>query len=275
MGKLKFELSKYFTKNRNSKKSLYLDVMIMFLISLTLFFYILKTYTLSPQTEKIIYFIDEFILVIFVFEFFIRFWLEKSKMDFIKSKFTWLDAIAIFPTFLGFGHLHFLKILRIFRFFRYMSKYLTLSHIHYDKITIERIFLGRIIFTLFTILFISSSVIYEVENIENPKINNFHNSLYLTIMTVTTVGYGDVVPITELGKFSIMVIIISGILLLPWQVGILVRYMTHHKTQNEKTCNTCGLKTHDIDSRFCKHCGSKIFKKIGKKESEEDYFKNF
>jgi voltage-gated potassium channel len=111
---------------------------------------------------------------------------------------------------------------------------------------------------IFTLVIILGSIMYLVENGENG-FNNIPDSIYWAIVTITTVGYGDISPVTSLGKFiaSIMMFIGYGIIAVP--TGILTTDLAlaiRSKKPGHETCPACGREGHDGDAKFCKYCGS-------------------
>jgi voltage-gated potassium channel len=113
---------------------------------------------------------------------------------------------------------------------------------------------------VFTLIVILGSVMYLVEGGEN----GFHSipeSIYWAVVTVTTVGYGDISPATPLGKViaSIMMLIGYGIIAVP--TGILtteIAAKTRQKTESTEACPSCGREGHDADARHCKWCGAAL-----------------
>ena len=104
-------------------------------------------------------------------------------------------------------------------------------------------------------------MIYTTEHSINPQINNFEDALYFSIISVTTVGYGDVVPLTQSGKWISMIVILSGVILIPWHLGVLMKFLVENSKKDRVICKSCGLSFHDRDAVHCKACGSKIYQK--------------
>ncbi|MFN4876442.1 MAG: potassium channel family protein, partial [Aphanizomenon sp.] len=78
------------------------------------------------------------------------------------------------------------------------------------------------------------------------------------IVTMTTVGFGDVIPISELGRLLTVLMILTGVTLIPWQIGDLIRRLVKTANQVEIVCQGGGLAFHDGDSGFCKRCGKQL-----------------
>jgi len=109
------------------------------------------------------------------------------------------------------------------------------------------------------IFFISSGLFYAVESAANPTVKNFGDAFYFTVVTLATVGFGDIIPLSAAGRMVTVVMIISGIILIPWQVSRLVREWIHIATKQDIICTQCGLRYHDRDASHCKSCGKVIY----------------
>ncbi len=83
-------------------------------------------------------------------------------------------------------------------------------------------------------------------------------AFYFVIVTMTTVGYGDVTPLSETGRAMTLLMILTGILFIPWQLGELIKQAVKTANLVEKECPGCNLARHDSDAKFCKQCGTKL-----------------
>jgi voltage-gated potassium channel len=114
---------------------------------------------------------------------------------------------------------------------------------------------------LFTIVFVYSGLIYQVEHRVNAEdFGTFLDAFYFSVVTMTTVGFGDVTPTSEAGRLMTVLMILTGIALIPWQLGDLIKQLLKTANQVEKACSGCSLPFHDADAQFCKICGSKLNK---------------
>jgi len=93
--------------------------------------------------------------------------------------------------------------------------------------------------------------------------------MYFSIVTLTTVGYGDVTPLSPAGKIVTIIMILSGIALIPWQLGKLIKILFVEATKTKIVCHKCELEDHERDSLHCRRCGAKL-KKVKVKKVEGD-----
>ncbi|MBN3898986.1 MAG: two pore domain potassium channel family protein [Nostoc sp. NOS(2021)] len=121
---------------------------------------------------------------------------------------------------------------------------------------------ARILLTLFIlvmIILICSVLIYHFEHPrDSTKFLTRLDALYFTVVTMTTVGFGDVAPTSQPGRFLTVVMILIGITLIPWQVANLINLVFKTANQIETDCFGCGLAFHDVNAGFCKMCGAKL-----------------
>ena len=252
-------LRPYFSNRRaDLEEHVKFDFFILFLITLSCILYIVLTYELPQMWYYIFITLDYIVLILFVIEFFLRLYYTESRKQFFTDKYTYFDIIAIFPFFFGFNTQYF-RIIRIFRFLRFTNAYLDYARKDFHLST-EKIFVFRIVFSLVCVLFVSSGLILTVEKDINPNVESFDDALYFSLVSVTTVGYGDITPLTQIGKIITMLVIIFGVVLIPYNIGSLLNHITNKQHYKEEECKTCGLYLHEYDARFCKHCGTKLKK---------------
>ncbi|MGL5083219.1 MAG: ion transporter [Microcoleaceae cyanobacterium] len=228
----------------------------LILVSATLF--VIETYSISPELRIQFRVLDRAILLCFAVEYCIRFWVAERKFKFLLHPLSIIDLIVISPLFLGFVNISFLRIVRWFRvlrLIRFIDVKISIFQIHRE----DGIILARIIFTLIIIIFVFSGLIYQVENPINPNVfRTFLDAVYFCVVTMTTVGFGDVTPQSQAGRFLTILMILIGIALIPWQVGDLIKQLLKTTQLMEVKCSTCSWSAHDLDAQFCKQCGTKL-----------------
>jgi voltage-gated potassium channel len=237
-----------------------INLLIMAFILLSSLIFVAETYPIPESIRTSLEAIDTLILVFFVIEYLIRFCYASNKKRFIFSPLSLIDLVAILPFFLGLNNIQFIRIFRWFRILR-LVRFINLK-IYFLRINSEDgVIFTRILFTLFTIVFVYSGLIYQVEHRVNAEdFGTFLDAFYFSVVTMTTVGFGDVTPTSEAGRLMTVLMILTGIALIPWQLGDLIKQLLKTANQVEKACSGCSLPFHDADAQFCKICGSKLNK---------------
>ena len=172
--------------------------------------------------------------------------------------FRWLsviDLVVIFSLFspifianLGFLRIiRSLQVLRLFKVSRYLRGHSGAKFIVHNKEVIS----GALNLVIF--LFLMTLLIYVSQVDVNPGINNYLDAMYFTITTLTTTGFGDIVPVGWEGELLVIVVMIFGITLFVH----LARSM-FKKPKLDYLCRNCGLSRHEFDAIHCKHCGATI-----------------
>ncbi|MBD2205490.1 ion transporter [Calothrix sp. FACHB-1219] len=220
--------------------------------------FVAETYNIPDNIRFQLNIVDTAIFIIFVVEYVLRLWSAENKVKYFLSLYSIIDLIAILPFFLGAVDLSFIRLLRWFRILR-LIRFIDRRFFFGSISTEDGVIFARILFTLFAIIFVYSGLIYQVEHPVNPQgFATFLDALYFSIVTMTTVGFGDVTPASELGRWLTVLMILTGIALIPWQVGDLIKRLVKTANQVETICTNCGLAFHDADARFCKSCGAKL-----------------
>ncbi|MCH4551548.1 ion transporter [Aestuariibaculum sp. L182] len=176
---------------------------------------------LKPHTRKVLHYVDLFIVAVFTIEYFLRIYLARHKFKFIFSFFGLIDLLAILPFYLSIGvdlralrALRFLSVFRILKLIRYSK---AIHHfVRAIKSAKEEILL--FIFATLILIFFSAVGIYYFEHEQQPEyFSSVFDSLWWAVITLTTVGYGDVYPITVGGRiFTFFILMIGlGIIAIP------------------------------------------------------------
>lgn len=205
--------------------------------------------------------------ILFTIEYILRLSCLHTPHKFVFSLFGVIDLLALIPSYLSFIFvgaqsllvLRALRLLRIFRIFRLVH---FISEMRFLTVAMVRSMRKISIFILFvlTCVIILGSVIYLVED-DNPGFSSIPQSVYWAIVTITTVGYGDVAPATPLGKFIASFIMLLGYGIIAVPTGIVTTEMAHayrEKGHSANACPGCGREGHDNDAKFCKFCGTKL-----------------
>lgn len=235
-----------------------INLILLFLILLSSAIFVVETYPISENFFRRLELIDNSILVCFAIEYLLRFWCAEQKIKFVFSFFSIIDLLAILPIFPGILELSFIRLIRWFRILR-LIRFLKLKIYIFRIGTEDGVIFARILLTLFSIIFIFSGLIYQVEHPVNPEsFKTFLDAVYFSVVTMTTVGFGDVIPISEKGRLLTVLMILTGITLIPYQLKDLIKQLLKTANKTERVCSGCGFSSHDIDAKFCKICGTEL-----------------
>lgn len=243
-----------------------------FIIILNLFIcalFVIDTYPVSAATKALLWKAEVIIVLFFIMEYAARLYGAKSRLKQLVDVYSIIDLIAILPTLAllvlpvfgitpNFGFVKLIRIFRVFRIFRFL-RFTADPEFFFGSITVQLLKVVRLVLTIFMIFFISSGLFFYVEQDANTNVQNFGDAFYFTVVALTTVGFGDITPQSDAGQWVTVLMILSGIILIPWQVSRVVREWVHMASKEEITCPGCGLRYHDRDASHCKACGHLIF----------------
>lgn len=216
--------------NDNSR-SRYFSFFIQALILLSIITFSIETIPdLKPQTRTVLQSIEAFCVVVFTVEYILRIYVADNKPKFIFSVFGIIDILAILPFYLSFGiDLRSLRALRFIRLFRIlkMARYnRALSHFT-RAIMVAKEEILLFLFVTFILIYFAAVGIYYFESQAQPEhFSSIFDSLWWAIITLTTVGYGDVYPITVGGRVFTFIILMIGLGIVAIPTGIISSALT-------------------------------------------------
>lgn len=211
------------------------------------------------------------ITIFFTIEYLLRFYVVKNKGAYLFSFFGLVDLLSILPSYLGLfiaggQFLSIIRVLRLIRIFRILnlSEYTQSGLLIMGALRESR--KKIIVFLIFILLMVSAfgGVMYVVES-GHPE-SGFESipiSIYWAIVTITTVGYGDISPVTPIGRFLASVVMILGYAVIAVPTGIVTAEMgkfRQSKMDFTQHCDACGATDHPKDSKFCWNCGESLHK---------------
>lgn len=223
--------------------------------------------SLHQRYGNIFYVIEWCFTGIFTLEYILRLLSVKRPMQYVFSFLGVVDLLALIPMYLsvlltGAQSLLVLRALRLLRIFRIFKLTHFLSEMSFLGVALKSSAKKISIFMLavLTLVVILGSIMYLVESEENG-FKSIPDSIYWAIVTITTVGYGDISPVTPLGKLIASVIMLLGYGIIAVPTGIVTTEMAllaRSKRYSVETCPGCGKEGHDKDANFCKICGEKL-----------------
>lgn len=252
------EQTEFYLKDLETPIGKAINLIIAALVLVSSGIFVAQTYNIPTSIRLQLDVIDTAILIVFAVEYLLRLWSAEDKIKYIFSFYGIIDLLTILPFFTGVVDISFIRLLRWFRILR-LIRFINGKFLFGSISTEDGMIFTRILFTLFAIVFVYSGLIYQVEHPVNPQsYSTFLDAFYFSVVTMTTVGFGDVTPISELGRLLTVLMILTGVALIPWQVGDLIRRLVKTANQIETVCSGCALAFHDMDAEFCKKCGTKL-----------------
>ncbi len=199
--------------------------------------------------------------IIFTIEYVVRIVCSKNPFTYIKSFFGIVDLISIVPAYLsllipGAQFLLVTRTIRLLRVFRVLklARYLQESRVLLQALGASRykvtVFLGVVL----TVILILGTIMHLVEA-GNPGFSTIFHGMYWSIVTMTTVGYGDVVPLTGVGKLLASIIMVMGYGIIAVPTGIISVEINQAMRQPMIKCNICGTGKAHQQAKFCHECG--------------------
>ena len=243
------------------------DVVLIVCIIVSVLAVILDSVTgIRDRYGRELYLVEWFFTVIFSIEYVLRLLSARKPLRYARSFFGIVDLLTVIPTYLdlllpGSRFLLVIRILRVLRIFRvlklarYVGEANTLLQAVHASGRKIMVFLMAII----TIVVILGSMMYLVEGAEHG-FTSIPVSIYWAIVTLTTVGYGDISPKTPVGQALAVIVMVLGYSIIAVPTGIFSVELTKaYKGRYElKSCPECGSPGHDEDARHCKYCGSEL-----------------
>ncbi|MDF1575291.1 MAG: ion transporter [Bacteroidales bacterium] len=245
------------------------DVLLLWMIILSVTVVILESVSSLMEAHHQIFISTEwFFTIVFSLEYLLRIYSSPRPWRYISSFYGIIDIMAILPTYLGLisdqatflltiRALRLLRMFRVLKLGRYISEAAIL--VRALKMSIHKIivFFGAVM----SLVLILGSILYLIEGEENG-FTSIPQSIYWAIVTVTTVGYGDLAPVTVLGKIIASMAMLTGYSIIAVPTGIITVEMgkAAKASLNSRpaSCTNCGHKQHDKDARYCKICGTRI-----------------
>ncbi|WPJ94470.1 ion transporter [Coraliomargarita algicola] len=223
--------------------------------------------SIAPQTRQLLYILEWIITGLFTAEYILRLYVSDKPARYSRSFFGVVDLLAILPTYIdllipGAHYLMLLRVLRVLRIFRVLklAKYIGEANTLMRAMRSSARKIAVFIFAVLILVLILGSLMYLIEGAEYG-FTSIPKSVYWAIVTLTTVGYGDISPQTPLGQFVASIIMIIGYGIIAVPTAIVTAEMTHPATpssDSDPICPACGWESHDHDATYCKVCGDKL-----------------
>ena len=224
--------------------------------------------SIHQQYGDILRIFEWIVTILFTIEYFLRIYAVNKPLKYIFSFMGIIDLLAIIPTYLIFifPAAHFftvvrsIRLIRVFRVFK-LSHYLRGAHTMQIALRSSRPKIIVFLFFVMILVIVLGTLMYIIEGSADTKgFDNIPNSIYWAIVTLTTVGYGDVFPATAFGKVVASFIMILGYGIIAVPTGIVTAEFSRKKREKVSTqaCPDCTTEGHEVDAKFCKKCGAEL-----------------
>ncbi len=246
------------------------DVVLLWSIMLSVAAVLLESVdSISKDYGTLLYGLEWVFTILFTIEYVIRVFCVRRPVLYIRSFYGIVDLLSILPTYLSllFGGsqalivIRALRLLRVFRVFK-LARYVGEASILTEALRASRAKITVFILTVLSIVLIVGSLMYLIEGIDpDSKFTSIPTSIYWTIVTMTTVGYGDLAPQTVAGKTLASIVMIVGYGIIAVPTGIVTAELSVATIKRRVTtvlCTNCHKDGHDPDAKHCKFCGTPL-----------------
>jgi voltage-gated potassium channel len=245
------------------------DIALIIAIVLSVIVVILSTLPAAENEpyRTIFLSLEWFFTAIFTAEYIVRLLVVRRKLRYVFSFFGIIDLLSILPAFIGIivpgGErllvVRTLRLLRIFRIFK-LARYLSEATALREALYISRHKIVVFISTVLIVVLIASALMHVVEHEEgNHDFDSMPDAIYWAIITMTTVGYGDITPVTPIGKATTAILVLVGYSLIIIPTGILsAEISSSGRKPTTRSCPSCMVQGHDHDAIYCKKCSEPL-----------------
>ncbi|WP_235297016.1 ion transporter [Portibacter marinus] len=223
--------------------------------------------SIIARYSNMFYYFEWAFTIFFTIEYILRLYSTLKPLKYATSFYGIIDLLAILPTYISVFFagtqslivIRAIRLLRIFRIFKMVTFVSEAEYITKALFKSSRKILV-FLFAILMIVVIVGSVMYLVEGGVNPDFDSIPRSIYWAIVTLTTVGYGDISPNTSFGQFIAAFVMILGYAVIAVPTGIVTNELINPKDipTNTQVCMHCSRSGHDDDATFCKYCGNLI-----------------
>lgn len=245
------------------------DVVLLVAILLSLFVIVLDSVAgVRAQWGYELQVLEWMFTLLFTAEYILRIVVSPRPRAYIRSTFGLIDLLSVLPNYLEFmaPNIHYLMVIRLFRMLR-VFRVFKLHQFVSDADTIQFALkaIGRKMLIFFVFISIAvvvvGTLLYVVEYPVNSGFSDIPSGIYWAVVTLTTVGYGDLVPITPMGRFIAGLVMMLGYMVLALPAGMISAEFidsARRARQMVRFCSQCFRKGHEADARCCKYCGAAL-----------------
>ncbi len=222
--------------------------------------------SINAKYGNVLYSFEWFFTILFTLEYLLRIVTVRNPLKYATSFFGIVDLLAVIPTYLdvllpGTRFLLVIRVLRVLRIFRVLklARYVGEANLLVNAIKASSRKITVFLFAIVTVVVVLGSLMYMVEGGEHG-FTSIPISIYWAIVTLTTVGYGDLSPQTDIGRTLAVVVMILGYSIIAVPTGIVTAElsMAYRRGVTTRSCIHCSREGHDLDAKHCKFCGEEL-----------------
>jgi voltage-gated potassium channel len=266
------ELIRFYLLDHQTPVGKAIDIALLGLNLLFVGVFVVETYPVSARVRSALWQLEVGIAGVFAVEYLLRLYGARDRLAEFSNGYTMVDLLSILPTLsivllptsvgiVNVGFLRAIRIVRVLRFYRFTAD----AEFFFGTVSDNTLRAMKLFLTILVLLVVSAGLFYSVESGANPGIETFGDAFYYTVVTLSTVGFGDIVPATAAGRWVTVAAILAAVILIPRQASKILREWTSKEKVNV-TCPDCGLAYHDPDASHCKACGHVIYQEADSRE---------
>ena len=226
--------------------------------------------SIHAEHGDLLYALEWSFTVLFTVEYIFRLSIVKDPVRYATSFYGIIDVMALLPSYIGLfvpgaQFMIVLRVLRVLRIFKilHMDQYVEESGILMTALQRSGRKILVFLLTIVTVVTVFGALMYLVEGPESG-FTSIPMSMYWAVVTVGTVGYGDISPVTALGRFitSVLILIGYGIIAVPTGIYAAELFGAAKQGRDARTCGGCGTVGHDPDAAFCRRCGHALTQQV-------------
>lgn len=246
------------------------DIALIILILASVLIIILDSVEEISQHYGELFFTAEWMItILFTIEYGLRIFSIHKPVKYIISFYGLIDLLSIIPSYLslfipGTHYLQIIRIMRVLRIFRVLKlvRFINQSNILVNALLASRLKIAIFLFTITTLLVIFGATMYLIEGPENG-FTNIPVSIYWAVVTLTTVGFGDITQKTDLGRSVSALVMILGYAIIAVPTGIFTAELSQEMKKQDacldkRTCPKCRKLDHNVDANYCRICGTAL-----------------
>jgi len=240
------------------------DIALLWMIGLSVVCVMLESVPSIKQAYgKPLLIIEWAFTILFTLEFVLRLCVVRHPLRYARSFYGIIDVLSVLPTYLMvfFPGMQALLVIRILRMLRMFRVFKMVRHVNGAELLVRALYGARAKITVFfsfmlAISIIAGTLIYLIEGPEGD-FSSIPTSIYWAVVTITTLGFGDITPATPLGRFLTSALALTGYAVIAVPTGILTTELSKLEGDDSSdACPSCGVHGHLPDARFCRRCGA-------------------